>query len=318
MKLRLFWISALVLSLICLGMLASVWSASSELLFPAWRNASKNWSVCDPETEIHWGKRCGNLLQTREFRFEEVTVPSLNGIELPGWLVRTEENGGGKSQGAILFVHGGGSDRREMTRYIRFFLDIHLDVLSVDLGCHGQAPCVIPGLTYGERESRDVVSIYLYLSRKYSKVYALGSSVGASSILIALPEMPELSGVIAENPMFDFRRLILETSSAPKFIPEWFKKFLLEVSMVRGKFDGISSPANSLRMPGKIPVFFIHSKEDKIVPYRHTEELATLYKGPKTVWLLEKGEHGSVWEKNPNEYRNRVRNFLQRKSPSGN
>lgn len=56
-------------------------------------------------------------------------------------------------------------------------------------------------MTYGQRESRDVLSAYLYLAGKYEKLYAMGTSVGAASILIALPEMPKLAGVIAENPM---------------------------------------------------------------------------------------------------------------------
>ncbi len=84
----------------------------------------------------------------------------------------------------------------------------------LDVGCDGEAPCPLPGLTYGQRESRDVLSAYLFLTSRYDKVLAMGSSVGAASILVALPEMPKLKGVIAENPMASFQKLIAESPAA--------------------------------------------------------------------------------------------------------
>jgi uncharacterized protein len=195
-----------------------------------------------------------------------VRVPSLQGYELPGWLIGAEENGMGRAQGAILLVHGGGSDRREVTRHVRYFLGRRLDVLTLDLGCSGEAPCPVPGLSYGHRESRDVLSAHLYLESRYEKVYAMGSSVGATSILVALPEMPQLAGVIAENPMASFQRLIQETP-ASRSIPRAFTRLLIHVTMLRGRFDGQLSPEHSLRLAKRTPVYFVHSMRDELVPY---------------------------------------------------
>ncbi|MEW5855397.1 MAG: alpha/beta hydrolase, partial [Myxococcota bacterium] len=125
------------------------WAASNQLLFPVWRGVSKDLSRCEPETAKYWGESCGNLRETRAFQFTEVRIPSMNGYDLPGWLVGTAANGMGPAQGAIMLVHGGGADRREGTRFVRFFLARSLDVLTFDLGCHGEAPCPVPGLTYG-------------------------------------------------------------------------------------------------------------------------------------------------------------------------
>lgn len=286
-----------------------LWFASNQLLFPVWRGVTKDLSVCQPETTKYWGAGCGNLRTTHEFKFNEVQVPSVNGYDLPGWLIGSAENGRGPAQGAIMLIHGGGSDRREETRYVRFFLGRNLDVLTLDLGCHGEAPCPVPGLTYGHRESRDVLSAYLYLTDKYEQVYAMGTSVGAAAILIALPEMPKLTAVIAENPMASFQRLIMEAPES-RSMPGWATDLLIKLAMLRGRFDGLLSPEHSLRLAKTTSIYFIHSKQDTVVSYQQTQELAALYAGPKTVWFADKGSHAAIWDANPADYEKRVADFL--------
>ncbi|PJZ77923.1 alpha/beta hydrolase [Leptospira neocaledonica] len=311
MKRILFWSILTILLLIPLFMSFGIWSASNQLLFPVWRD-NQNFSTCSPETQKHWGVSCGNLRNSSKFRFEELKIPSINGFDLPTWKIGTLENGNGKARGTIFLVHGGGSDRREMTKHIGFFLKRGLDVYSFDFGCHGEARCLIPGLSYGYRESKDVLSMYHYLSERYDRIYALGSSVGASSILISLPEMPKLSGVIAENPMYNFERLILESPAAPKDIPAWLSYLLIRLTILRGKFETIPSPASSLSNTKLVPILFIHGKEDQVVPFRQSQDLANIYNGPSEVWLLEKGEHGAARDKDPSEYERRVAGFLDK------
>lgn len=106
-----------------------LWVASSQLLFPAFRGANKDLSVCTPELTYAFGKHCGNLRASSTLRFREVKIPALSGASLPGWLIGSAENQKGAAQGAILLVHGGGSDRREMTRHASFYLERRLDVV---------------------------------------------------------------------------------------------------------------------------------------------------------------------------------------------
>jgi pimeloyl-ACP methyl ester carboxylesterase len=293
-----------------LGLLGGgAWLGTNQLLFPSWKGAGKDLAACGAELASHWGAGCGNLRSTHELEFSEARIPSLNGYELPGWLIGAAANGMGPAQGAILLVHGGGSDRREVTRYVRYFLNRRLDVLTLDLGCHGEAPCPVPGLTYGHRESRDVLSAYLHLAGKHDKVMAMGSSVGAASILIALPGMPGLDAVIAENPMASFQRLVTETPAA-RSVPGWLNRFFIRLTLLRGRFDGLLSPENALRLAKTTPILFIHSKQDGLVPYQQTQALADRYGGPKTVWLPDKGDHAAIWEVDRAGYEQRLTAFL--------
>lgn len=309
MKRKLKWLAIVVIVLLFGFFGGGLWFGSSQILSPSFNGVTKDLSVCKEETAKAWGEGCGNLRDTHQFKFSEVHFPSVNGYDLPGWFVRTTENGKEPAKGAIMLVHSGGSDRREQTRHIQFYLGQGLDVLTFDLGCQGEAPCPVSGMTYGQRESRDVFSAYLYLTIKYEKVYAMGSSVGAASILIALPEMPKLSGVIAENAMASFQRLLKEASQAQS-LPDFAMDAMIKVVMLRGRFDGLLSPEKSLPLAKTTPIFFIHSKEDKVISYKQTQDLVDLYAGPKTVWFPEKGDHSAIWDVNQVEYEKRVADFL--------
>jgi uncharacterized protein len=309
MKRKLIWAAIIVLVLLFVLFGGGLWFASSQLLSPSFRGVTRDLSVCKPETAKYWGEGCGNLRNTHQFKFSEVQVPTVNGYDLPGWFIKAADNGLEPARGAIMLVHAGGSDRREETRYIPFFLSQKLDVLTFDLGCQGEAPCPVPGMTYGHRESRDVLSAYLYLTDRYQKVYAMGSSVGAASILIALPEMPKLAGVIAENPMASFQRLIKEAPESQS-MPDGGTNLLINLAMIRGKFDGLLSPENALPLAKTTPIFFIHSKEDKVASYKQTQDLADLYPGPKILWFPEKGEHAAIWDVDHADYEKRVADFL--------
>src|SRR6185295_17188507 len=105
-------------------------------------------SVCKPETARSWGDHCGNLRETHQFVFSEVQIPA-SGYTLPGWLIKPADNGMAPAHGVIMLVPAGGSDRREETRLIHFYMTQGLDVLTFDMRCQGEAPCAGANITYG-------------------------------------------------------------------------------------------------------------------------------------------------------------------------
>jgi fermentation-respiration switch protein FrsA (DUF1100 family) len=268
-----------------------------------------DFAACAPETEAFFGKGCGNLRNTKQFVFSEVSVPSDNGYEVPGWLIKTSDNGRGQPDGAIMLVHPGGADRRAMTKLVDFYLNQNLDVLTFDYSCQGEAPCKTAGITYGEREAVDAVGVYKYLAKQYDKIYAMGSSVGAAALLIALPDMPALNGVIVENPMANFKRLLKEAPEA-QAMPGWFTDTLANLAMKRGGFDGSKSAEKAVTAVKNTPALFIHSREDKVIAYQQSEDLAAIYAGPKTLWIADKGEHAGVWDADRAAYEKTVVSFL--------
>lgn len=304
------WVAvSLVVTILLLGT-GALWWASNQLLFPKWNGVSKDFKICTDELAAYWGEHCGNLRNSGEFQFSEVQIQSLNGYKLPGWLVESDKKEQEQADGAMMLIHGGGSDRREVSSHIRFFLEQGFDVLTFDLGCHGEAPCPVPGLSYGSRESQDVLSAYHFLVGRYDRVYAKGFSVGAASILIALPHMQQLSGAIAVNPYLSFRRLIKDAPEADG-APEWFLNGMLSMAMIRGNFNDLMSPEHALPIAfSETPVLFIHSRLDEVTPYHHTITLSELYKGPSSLWIPDYGSHSVIKETDPQEYEQKLLTFL--------
>ncbi|ABZ97349.1 alpha/beta hydrolase [Leptospira biflexa] len=288
-----------------------LWKASNQILFPALAGISKDFKECNSDAETNFGKFCGNIRLSKQYKYQEIKIPSINGYELPGWLIPARENGKSVHKGVVIFVHGGGSDRREFSRFIPFYLHQGFDIISFDLSCHGEAPCLFPGLSFGSREFRDVLSAYLYTEKKYQNIIMVGSSVGASSLLISLPFLKAVKGLVLENPMLDFKSLILESPESAN-LPNWMLQSLIEIVYIRGNFDFLLSPKNSLSFVNDVPLFIIHSKEDSVVTFHHSESLVNLYKGPVDFWFPNFGSHGKVWDTNQIEYESKVQNFIQK------
>jgi hypothetical protein len=129
MKGLIYKISSVTVVLFITLFTAAIWMASNQLLYPSFKGIPQQFTDSSPEGEKLWGKGCGNLRITKQFKFTEVSVPSTNGYRLPGWLIKSDENGYGVAKGAIMLVHGGGGDRREETNYISYFLKRQLDEL---------------------------------------------------------------------------------------------------------------------------------------------------------------------------------------------
>ncbi|WP_291873626.1 alpha/beta hydrolase [Leptospira sp.] len=299
-------------SIFILLMIFGIWTASNQILFPKWKGITKDLSDCNREVEGLWGKHCGNIRLTKEFPFSEISIPSINGYRLPGWMVSTKENEknfDNQKSKVIILVHGGGSDRREVTRYIPFYLSLGMDVISFDLSCHGEAPCHFPGLSFGIRESRDVLSVLVYVKQHYKEIYMFGSSVGGSSVLINLPIISEVKAIIVENPMISFERLISDSKES-KSLPKQMINLLVKLVLLRGNFDTMLSPENSMKLTKGIPILLIHSKQDQIVSYLHSKYLSELYLGPSELWCPSYGAHGLIWNSNPSEYESKIREFI--------
>ena len=284
------------------------WSASSTILQPPGPGDRGDLSGCRPETRAVWGEDCGRLTDRSDLTKEEVTFDSQNGYALAAWKLTKVD--APPVDSVVLYVPGGGSDRREASRYVDLLLSLGHDLVVIDPVCHGLSPCPVPGLSYGARESRDVQSVVRKLEEDYERVFLMGSSVGAASILIALPEMQGIAGIVAENPMTSFSQLLRDADEA-KDMPDWAVDALAALARWRGSFPAEPDALSAVsRANGDVPILFIHSRADTVVPSSHSETLAAAYRSPSRVWLTERGAHGAVWNADAEAYEAQLRDFL--------
>jgi len=286
---------------------ASLWYFSGRLLYPPWKTAS-----LAEEPPEYWGENYGNLRLQKKIVFSEVAVESENG-RLAGWYVPYYLNMGKSSalsKATVFFLHGAGADRRQGFRYLKFFLNRGYDVYLFDLSGHGESSFKTAGFSFGIREHKDAIAIFNHLKKKYASVTGMGTSTGASSLLIALDELDGIHAVIAENPFYSPDRFITEIPSIT-FVPKWYSRMVLQLVYFRGGFTGNRSAGEGVASQSRIPVLFIHSKKDRFIPYRQTLDLYNMYRGPKKLYITEGGGHTVIWDSEPELYENTVDSFLK-------
>lgn len=301
--------SSLIL-LVIAGMSAILWQASSQVLYPAGPGDHGSLANCRTETQAYWGNDCGRLASGDVLEVTDTAFTSANGYQLSGWLVHAKATPASEVKGVVLYVPGGGSDRREASRYAELVLGLGYDLAAFDPICHGMSPCPVPGVSFGARERADVASAADILKVRYKTVFVMGSSVGAASILSALPLLQGVAGVIAENPMASFDSLIRNAPEA-QGLPDIMVDALIGLSRWRGQFGAGHDAIDGVRASSGVPILFIHSEADAVVSWRQTEELAASYRGPKRVVLTAEGGHGAVWNSNRALFETEVTQFLQ-------
>jgi uncharacterized protein len=282
------------------------WSASSQILHPPGPGDIGKISGCREPSRAVWGDDCGRLTKRPDIDKQEMTFQSQNGYTLAGWRLRGSSSG--PSDKVLLYIPGGGSDRREASRYVDLALSLGYDLVAIDPACQGLSSCSKPGLSYGARESVDILSVVSKLKQNYTHIVVMGSSVGAASILIALPEL-DVAGIIAENPMSSLWQLLRDAPEA-RDMPDWAITLLVQLTSWRGDFPFEPDALSAISRGDRVPVLLIHSKADQIVPPTHSERLAHAYPGRVTVWISEHGGHGAVWNADPTQYEVKVRDFL--------
>lgn len=307
--------AVVILAALVLGI---AWYYSGLLLHPGWQH--HDITSCNEHRSKNWGKSCGNLETSKVYQVKhlEIKAPEDNeqikGRDLKGWLVPIDQKNMRTGNKAAFYVHGGGTDRREGVRFIPLFHELGYDVYMFDFGCHGISGCGIKGLTFGAREHRDIVRVYKYIEdQKPDEIIAMGTSVGATSLLVALPEMKKLKAAIAESPMFGFEHFVHETPRSPSLMPGFVKDIAIALTYVRGEFESGYAPHIALENPAvKTPVLLIHSKADDLIPYMHSQKLYDLYQGPKDILITEKGMHAAVYNANKGAFTQKVKAFLKK------
>ena len=133
--------------------------------------------------------------------FEDVSITSMDGVRLEGWVARPAHANGN----AVILLHGVGDSRQGMLGFARLFLSQGYMVLLPDSRGHGTSGG-FP--TYGIREAGDVRQWvgWLCSHEKPRCAFGMGESMGAAILLQATKEVP-FCAVVAESPFASFREI---------------------------------------------------------------------------------------------------------------
>eukprot|EP01061_Rhynchopus_euleeides_P019778 TRINITY_DN32452_c0_g1_i1.p1 TRINITY_DN32452_c0_g1~~TRINITY_DN32452_c0_g1_i1.p1 ORF type:complete len:573 (+),score=209.09 TRINITY_DN32452_c0_g1_i1:59-1720(+) len=250
--------------------------------------------------------------------YDEVEFES-DSYTLRGWWI---PNSGAEK--CLIFVHGGGRDRRAWLRHIEMFhKQSGYACLLFDFREHGASDGAGRGFTYGVCESRDVRSAARYVRKQFDmkRVVVVGTSVGGSSVILAAAGCPDIDCVVSENPVSHASALqdhhlgvavqtYLGSTPAIDYMMAGFAKIAAFILRVRiGYFSNEAIDVITLL---EQPIFLMHGTGDEVVPVHHAEDLFASATQPKELWLAPDAFHCGLYNRYPEEFQKRVLGFLSK------
>jgi dipeptidyl aminopeptidase/acylaminoacyl peptidase len=242
------------------------------------------------------------LLQTTPDRlglkFEEVHIPSGSGTDLGDlycWWIPAEN----ADAPTMLYLHGN-ENNIGAARDLDIAARLHgmgYGVLTAEYRGYGKS-------TGGEpSESKmyeDAESVWLYLIKQRTidpkRTFIYGHSLGGAIAINLGLHHPNAAGVIAES---SFTSMVDMAERQYAYLPVDL--------LLNQRFDSMGKLGKM-----KVPVLFIHGTWDRRVPYQMSQRLFESAQQPKSLKLIEGGDHGNSAMVAPMDYKAAVSEFVLR------
>ncbi|HEX3868541.1 MAG TPA: alpha/beta fold hydrolase [Gemmatimonadaceae bacterium] len=239
-----------------------------------------------------------------------VQFASRSGSTIHAWLAR-----GRVGLGAVLILHGVGSNRTTMLARAEYLHDAGYTVLAPDFQAHGESQG--EHITFGALESRDAAAAFDFLRKEApgERIGIIGVSMGgAAALLSSQPLAPDALVLESVYPTI--------SDALTDRLNVWFGPFAFlsaPVAPVLLKIIGadIGVDESQLRPIDHIadlksPVLVVAGTDDR---YTTIEEAETLYaraRSPKSFWAVEGATHEDIYDYSPRDYQRVVGGFLSR------
>jgi fermentation-respiration switch protein FrsA (DUF1100 family) len=228
--------------------------------------------------------------------FQNAVIDSGDGLKLHGWFIPADAEATDQAHPTLLFFHGNAGNVSYNLDRLRLFHDAGLDVLIMDYRGYGKSEGTPsqPGLY------SDALAAYFFFTEKRKlppeRLFLYGESLGAA-VAIDLATQVRAAGMIIEAPF---------TSTADRIKRKW--PLIPWESLLRDNYD-------SLGKIGKInmPVLIIHSVDDEVVSFVHSQRLFHAAKEPKELFEMH-GPHRESFINSFDTYGDKVTGFVERYS----
>lgn len=244
---------------------------------------------------------------------EEVKFPAADGLEIAGWFIPT--TAGDK---ALILIHGRNVSRTQ--NFDGLFPDFGaamqrrgFAVLMIDLRGHGQSAAA--RCTFGLTERRDVIGAVNWLKQRgyqANKIGILGVSLGAAAAIGAAADDPEIGVLVLDSGFAEIYPIMQQLWPSASGLPEIFlPSTLLFAHWLTGYDLTSAQPVKELERLAPRPILIIHSAFDPETPVAHAYQLQAAAPTSE-YWETTTTEHALNYNSNPQEYVDRVADFLNR------
>ena len=259
-------------------------------------------------------------------RYRDVTVTEpVDGISLQGWFIPVET-----ARAAVLFLHGGGSNRHsayfEALDFYKALATLGYSVFTIDLRNHGNSSSDGEGLSFGLREARDAAAALDWLQEELpgTPIVMMGISMGGATAIHAIANGADPAGLILLDPLLDtdstFTRGIWTQTGLP---PSLFAPSAWSARTFFG-FPGGDREARQLALSLQTPTLLIQDPGDPVTIARFAREVAednpaiTLWEAPavanddpRYAWKGRWGSHVAAFAAHPDQTMAIIDSFIR-------
>lgn len=239
--------------------------------------------------------------------YEEVEFPARDGLRLSGWFIPAADGAGG-ARPTIVVVHGwlwnrlgqaadsflanvSGALPVDLLRLTHALHEAGFNVLSFDARNHGRSAQGGP-VTFGLQESNDLLGALEYLGERDNvdeeRIGVVGFSMGANSVLFALPHTTSVRAAAAIQPTSPhlFAERYASDLLGPLGKPVLSVAELLYQGASHMSLSGIE-PLMVVAGAGDVPVLYVQSTGDRWGSVSNVAQLAARTPGAVDPYFLD-------------------------------
>jgi len=230
------------------------------------------------------------------------------GNQLYGWFTDND------AHTTVILVHGFGVDHTSLNVHAQLFDKLGCNVLQIDNQAAGKSEGKYLG--WGYLESLDLLDwIQELLSRRPNdKIVLFGASMGAATVMITSQyDLPKNVKLIIEDSGYTNAKAILSYHCQQRYHIKG--KLLINgislMSKIRAGFSYRQADCQKALRMNKLPMMFMHGKNDATVPFQMRDELSTCGQFKKSTYES-LGIHIRSYYIDSKNYQNAVENFLKK------
>ncbi len=193
-----------------------------------------------------------------------------------------------KSKYTVLFSHGNAEDLGDIYPFLLEYDSKGYSVIGYDYQGYGQTK----GISSEENCYRDINDVFNYLTKKKKiaaeQIILHGRSVGGGPT-VELASKKKVAGTILESNFMSAFRVITYYPILP------FDRF-----NNIGKINKITSP-----------IMFIHGKEDKVIPFYHSQNLKNEFEGKSDSFWIDDAGHNNILQVARKKYWEKIAEFVE-------